>query len=133
MKKPAFISLIIIGMISLLFLMSNSYLEIQKSGSSITINQISLLKMSLWGFLFGVLIEWKALYNLINGHIKVNFKLLIPAIILTVIIFIPRIYWVQWYGLGRPFYIEMLWKPEIQMLLTVFSGILLIRSLGEKE
>src|SRR5690554_5207570 len=123
MKKPAFISLIIVGMILLLFLMTDTYSEIQRTVSSI--HKFSLLKMSLWGFLFGVLIEWKPLYCMINGHIKINWKLFIPATIFIVIIFIPRIYWVEWYGLGRPFYIEMLWKPEIQMLLTAFSGILL--------
>ena len=72
---------------------------------------------------------WKALYNiLIEKQIKVNW-LLIPAVLLAIISFIPRAYWVIWFSADIPFFIEMFQVPEIQILLTAFSGLLFIRSL----
>lgn len=65
----------------LLYLMTETYYRIQVTVTTLTSNHNSFLMMSLWGFLFGVLIEWKALYNLISGHIKVKWKLLIPTTI----------------------------------------------------
>lgn len=127
-KKLAFSALIIIGMTFLLYLINETYYKVQDADSP-----SSYIWMSVLFFLFGVFVEWKALYNVIKGHINVSWQLFIPAIILAVITFIPSMYWVLWFGLGRPFYMDMLWKPEIQVLLTAFSGILLIRSLGGKE
>lgn len=113
----------------LLYLINETYYKVQEADNSPS----SYIWRSVLVFLFGVFIEWKALYNVIKGHINLSWQLFIPAIILAVITFIPSMYWVLWFGLGRPFYIDMLWKPEIQVLLTAFSGILLIRSLGGKE
>ncbi|QHE52730.1 hypothetical protein [Pontibacillus sp. HMF3514] len=87
------------------------------------------IKLSLWVFLFGVLLEWKSLKRLIKGHFKINW-LFIPAIILTVLSFIPSYYWVPWFGVGHPFYIEMFYIPKTQPLLDATSGILAIRSIS---
>ncbi|ENH97741.1 hypothetical protein J416_04236 [Gracilibacillus halophilus YIM-C55.5] len=60
---------------------------------------IPLLKMSLWAFLFGILTEWKALKNIIlKGNIKINW-ILVPSILLAIISFIPRMYWIKWSGI----------------------------------
>ncbi|WP_443258408.1 hypothetical protein [Virgibacillus sp. L01] len=95
--------------------------------------QLPLLKMSLWAFLFGILTEWKALKNIIlKGSIKINW-LVVPAIILAIISFIPRMYWVKWFGINIPFFIEMFLLAETQILLTASSGILLARSFNRKQ
>ncbi|MCP8616052.1 hypothetical protein [Salirhabdus salicampi] len=95
--------------------------------------QIPLLKMSLWAFLFGMLVEWNGLNNIIlNRNLKVNW-LLVPAILLAIISFIPRIYWVAWFGANIPFFIEMFLLAETQILLTALSGILLVRSFNGKQ
>ncbi|MGG3506558.1 hypothetical protein ABES58_13880 [Paenibacillus lautus] len=127
-KKIAFGGFIVIGMFILLYLMTETHDEIQRAYKDLSPQQFSLLKMSLYGFLFGVLIEWRALGCLIKGQVRLSW-LLLPAAILTVIIFIPIIYWLEWFGLGRLFVIEIFGKPEIHMLLSVFSGVLFIRSI----
>lgn len=127
-KKIAFGAFVVIGMFILLYLMTETHYEIQRAYQDLSPQQFLLLRMSLLGFLFGVLIEWRALGDLIKGHVRISW-LLLPATMLTVIIMIPSMYWLEWFGLGRPFVIEMLWKPEIHMLLSVFSGVLFIRSI----
>lgn len=127
-KKIAFGGFVVIGMFILLYLMTETHNEIQRAYTDLSPQQFSLLKMSLYGFLFGVLIEWRALGSLIKGQIRLRW-LLLPAAILTVIIFIPSVYWIEWFGLGRLFVIEVFGKPEIHMLLSVLSGILFIRSI----
>jgi hypothetical protein len=117
-------------MLVLLYLMTNTFWELQKALDKMNQPQIPLLKMNLWAFLFGILIEWKALKNILQGNIKVNW-LLVPAISLTIVSFIPRLYWGIWFGLGNPFYIEMFKMAEIQILLTALSGILLVRSFNK--
>jgi hypothetical protein len=117
-------------MLVLLYLMTNTFWEVRDSMKRVYQPQLPIFKMSLWGFFFGFLIEWKPLKKIIKGNIKVNW-LLVPAILLITVSFIPRLYWVLWFGMGTPFYIEMLTMAEIQMLLNVFSGILLVRSFSE--
>jgi len=129
-KKILFYTTIVVGMLVLLYLMTNTFWELRKALDSMDKPQVPLLKMSLWTFLFGILIEWKGLKNISQGNIRVNW-LLVPAISLAIISFIPRLYWGIWFGLGNPFYIEMFKMTEIQILLTAFSGILLVRSFNK--
>ncbi|WLD94492.1 hypothetical protein [Alkalihalobacillus sp. AL-G] len=107
-KKTLFYISIVVGILVLLYLMTNTF----------------------WAFLFGILIEWKALRNIMQGNIKVNW-LFIPAIFLAIVCFIPRLYWSIWFGLANPFYIEMFKMAETQILLTALSGILLVRSFNK--
>lgn len=132
-QKLVYYSLIIIGMLTLLYLMNNAYYQVQEANKSLSPTLSSYIWMTLLFIIFGILIEWKALYSVIKGQINVRWKLLIFAIILAIIIFIPGLYWVQWFGFGLPFYIDILWKSEIRALLAVFSGILFIRSIGGTE
>lgn len=118
-------------MVFLLYLLTNTSSEIKRLVEIPGGYSGTLLIMSLWGFLFGVLIEWQALIKIIKGNLKITW-LLIPASALTCISFIPRVYWVEWFGLGS-FYVEMLTSAEIQLLLNVLSGILIMRSLCEKS
>lgn len=95
--------------------------------------QIPLLKMSLWAFLFGILIEWKALKNILfKGIFKVNW-LVIPSVLLSIISFIPRTYWVKCFSIDIPFFIKIFLLAETQILLTALSGILLVRSFNGKQ
>jgi hypothetical protein len=119
-------------MLILLYLMTNTFWEVRESIEKVYEPQLPILKMSLWGFFFGILIEWKPLKRILKGNIQVNW-LLVPAILLIIVSFIPRKYWLYWFGMGNPFYIEMLMMAEIQTLLNVFSGILLVRSLSENK
>ncbi|MGM8215801.1 hypothetical protein ACLIA0_09545 [Bacillaceae bacterium W0354] len=110
--------------------MTDTYWEVQKSTDTMDKPQVPLLKMSLWAFFFGMLIEWRALLNIIQGNIRVNW-LLIPAILLVIVSFIPRVYWVKWFGLGTPFYLDIFKIAEVQILLTALSGILFVRSFNK--
>ncbi|MGM0885184.1 MAG: hypothetical protein ACQEXQ_29590 [Bacillota bacterium] len=132
-QKLVYFSLIILGMLSLLYLMNEAYYQLQVNNKTLSPTVSSFIWMSVLFFIFGILIEWKALYRVIKGKINVRWQLFIFAIILAILTFIPSLYWVQWFGLGNPFYIDILWKSDIRALLTVFSGILLIRSMGDKE
>ena len=89
------------------------------------------LKMSLWAFLFGVITDWKALKNILIKGISINW-LIVPAIILVILSFIPSVYWVFSFGLGTPFYITMFTIPETHVLLNALSGILLVRSFNKE-
>lgn len=132
-QKLVFSALIIIGMLSSLYLMNETYYKVQEAKYSQSSSISSYIWMSVLFFFFGILIEWKALYRVIKGQINVSWPLFIFGIILAIITFIPSLYWVQRIGFGHPFYIDILWKSEIRALLVAFSGILLIRSLGGKE
>jgi hypothetical protein len=129
-RKIFYYIFIIIGLLSLIYLMTRTFWEVQTAINNAYLFKIPLLKMSLWGLFFGILIEWKTLLNIYKGNVKVNW-LIAPAILLSIVCFIPRLYWGLWFGSVTPFYIEMFKIPEIQMLLTAFSGILLVRSLAK--
>ncbi|MFZ3580242.1 hypothetical protein [Virgibacillus sp. DJP39] len=117
----------------LLYLMTSTIEEARLAMERAANPQIPLLKMSLWSFLFGILIEWKGLKNIIlKGNFKVNW-LVVPSVLLAIISFIPRMYWVKWFSIDIPFFIEMFLLAETQILLTALSGILLVRSFNGKQ
>ncbi|WP_156112589.1 hypothetical protein [Halobacillus sp. BBL2006] len=121
-------------MVGLLYLMISTYHELQTAIQRASEDSFTLLMtMSLWSFLFGILMGWKALYNIIfEKRIKVNW-IIILSVLLAITSFIPRVYWVKWLSLDLPFFIEMFQVPETQILLTAFSGLLFIRSLDGKR
>ncbi|KHE71787.1 hypothetical protein LD39_07945 [Halobacillus sp. BBL2006] len=114
--------------------MISTYHELQTAIQRASEDSFTLLMtMSLWSFLFGILMGWKALYNIIfEKRIKVNW-IIILSVLLAITSFIPRVYWVKWLSLDLPFFIEMFQVPETQILLTAFSGLLFIRSLDGKR
>lgn len=117
-------------MVGLLYLMNGAFWELRGRGNEMQDNPYLVgFKMSLWGFLFGVLMEWKDLRNILIGNIRVNW-LIAPAVLLIIIGFIPIIRWVEWFGVGTPFYTEMLGLPEINVVITILSGTLLVRALN---
>lgn len=85
LRKTLGASAVILDMGVLLYLMVGNYHDRQTAMQRATEDSFRLLMtMSLWAFLFGVLMGWKALYNLIiDKRIKVNW-LLIPAVLLAI-------------------------------------------------
>ncbi|TFB13488.1 hypothetical protein E3U55_16070 [Filobacillus milosensis] len=128
-KKVLYFIFIFFGMVGLLYLMNDTFWYVNLHLNASENPYFVLLKMSLWGFLFGVFIEWRSLKDVLIGNIRINW-LIAPAAILIVIGFIPIIKWVQWFGVGTPFYIEMLSLPEINVVINIASGILLVRGLS---
>ncbi|QHE52720.1 hypothetical protein GS400_12065 [Pontibacillus sp. HMF3514] len=88
--------------------------------------------MTLWGFLFGLLLESEKVIALTLGNFNLNW-LLAPAMILLVFIFIPRTYVLHWFGVEDPFYIWMFLVPDTHMVLSILAGVLLVRSLSPSE
>ncbi|MDV2582758.1 hypothetical protein [Alkalibacillus haloalkaliphilus] len=120
---------VVVGMLVLLFIFTTTYADFQQALERAEYKISHFVLISLCVFLFGVLIEWKALGRIIfEKRVKVNW-LIIPAIILTILTFIPRLYWVVWFGIGQPFFIEVFIIPETKILLTAFAGILFVRAL----
>lgn len=123
----------ILGMVILLYLMVGDYYDIQIAAQKASGDIIALLTtMSLWGFLFGVLMEWNGLRSLIKGQFYFNWKLLIPTAILSVLVFIPNIYWVKWYGISHNLSPNIFALPETHMILSVLAGTMLVRSFVKK-
>ncbi|GEN45589.1 hypothetical protein [Alkalibacillus haloalkaliphilus] len=124
---------VVVGMLVLLLIFTTTYADFQQALERAEYNISHFVLISLCVFLFGVLIEWKALGRIIfEKRIKVNW-LLVPAILLTILTFIPRLYWTAWFGLGGPFFIEVFKIPETQILLTAFAGILFVRALDRRS
>ncbi|QTN00310.1 hypothetical protein ERJ70_13980 [Sediminibacillus dalangtanensis] len=124
----------IVGMIILLYLMVGNYYDLQIASQRASEDTKTLLiAMSLWAFLFGVLMEWKGLRSLLKGQFNFNWKLLIPTVILSVLVFIPNIYWVKWYGVSQDIYPNIFLLPETHMILSVLAGTILVRSFTDKK
>ncbi|WP_371068386.1 hypothetical protein [Sediminibacillus sp. JSM 1682029] len=124
----------IVGMIILLYLMVGNYYDLQIASQMASENtKILLIVMSLWAFLFGVLMEWKGLRSLLKRQFNFNWKLFIPTVILTVLVFIPNIYWVKWYGVSQDIYPNVFLLPETHMILSVLAGTILVRSFTDKN
>jgi len=133
-KKILGIASVLGGMLLILYLMDITYVELKKAAGRNSENMFRFSYfMSLLGFLFGVLIEWKGVKRLLQKKLNPNWWLLLIAIILTCLSFIPRVYWISWFGAVSPFYIDMFLYAERNLMLTVLSGILFIRSLTYRD
>lgn len=121
-------------MIILLYLMVGNYYDLQIASRRVSEETNTLLiTMSLWAFLFGVLMEWTGLKNLSKGQFKFNWKLFIPTTILSVLVFIPNIYWVSWYGVSQNLYPNIFLLPETHIVLSVLARTILVRSFAENK
>lgn len=71
------------------------------------------------------------------GGMKRNFNpywlLLLVTLALTFLSFIPSVVWGNWFSGINPFYLDMFLIPERNLVLTVLSGILIIRSLTHEH
>lgn len=124
-----FFALLIIGMVFCLNYIPDLF--VKKQNLMDLKNPVApFLEVSCLAFMFGVLIEWRGLLKIFKGKIKANYFLMITAVILLFISFIPETYWVLRLGPNFPWYIKILTNPETQPLLNAFSGILLVRSIA---
>ena len=90
------------------------------------------MKRNVLAFILGLLIEWNGLKEIFKLNTKVNW-LIIPAMFLGIIGFIPTVNLLQWFGVGwrglKDGTIHILMVPESSVIVLVLAGILLIRSL----
>ncbi len=129
MKKILPTVLIVSAMIVLLSLMTITYADIEQASNQATSNLPTLLMlMSLYAFLFGMLMEYKGLSRLLKGDIKLQSTLLVVTAVLMVFVFIPATSWINWFSLDHPLYLEVLIIPETHMILAVLAGTLFVRS-----
>ncbi|MFD0710424.1 hypothetical protein [Paenibacillus sp. GCM10027626] len=131
MKKAVFAGFVIIGMGVLLVLMSQTYVELQKSARQTMFPHVSFTKLNIWGFLFGALMEWRALYALMNRSWQIKWHLLLPTVMLMALVLIPTINWYEWYGLDGPLFVTIIVQPGIHLLLAALSGLLMVRAIGK--
>lgn len=115
------------AMLFLLYLMLMTYHGLQMDKLQGDTHFYRFTEMTIYGVVFGILIESRKLLLLFRKGVKVNL-LIILAIILLVTIFIPNAYWFVWFGLGLPFYMKMFAIVQTHLLLSVLTGILLVRS-----
>lgn len=122
----------VLGMLVLLYLVVETYYDLQAAKESA--NMVALfIQMTIWAFLFGILMEWRGLRSLINGRFTFNWKIFIPTAILSAFVFIPNIYWVSWYGVSQATYPNIFLLPETHMILSVLAGTMAVRSLAESK
>jgi len=93
---------------------------------------IAILKMTLLGFVFGVLMDWKglkAIYTL--KKVKPNL-ILVPALTIISIALIPSYFWYVWFSMnssGLYGFTNALGTEEVHLLVSVLSGFLMVQSL----
>lgn len=85
-------------------------------------------------FLFGILLEVERIVELIKKRTyKLNWIKLTTILILILLLSIPITKWILWFGIDFPYpYVPFIY-PEIKAILTVVSGILLVRSYEKIE
>ncbi|HBC93436.1 MAG TPA: hypothetical protein DCZ10_11235 [Pelotomaculum sp.] len=118
-------SFVIITIFILIFAMEKTFMEIRRVNEE---PLIETLKISLLGFIFGIIIEWQNL-QIFKKPFKINL-LIIPAIILTIISFVPRSYW-AFFSISNEYFgwlLAPLMFSEIHLVLNILAGILLVRS-----
>ncbi|QHE52688.1 hypothetical protein [Pontibacillus sp. HMF3514] len=117
------------GIVALLiFLVADMYWTIQELIKKMDSTPIPYIKLTIYGMLIGILVEWFSLKAIFQGNFKVNW-LFVPTLFLMVLAFIPDYYWFSWFGVGKPWFVSPFRYRESQMALDIITGILLVRSL----
>ncbi|KUO62626.1 MAG: hypothetical protein APF84_02455 [Gracilibacter sp. BRH_c7a] len=90
------------------------------------------IKVNFLALLFGFLIEWNGLKAIFNRKIKVNW-LMIPAVLLMILGFIPIAQWQLWFGVAwtglKHGTIHALAVKESHIMVMILAGVLLVRSI----
>ncbi|MDQ0159989.1 hypothetical protein J2S77_001976 [Alkalibacillus salilacus] len=76
--------------------------------------------------------EWNGLRSLFKGNFKINWQLLIPTVVVTILVFIPNFYWLGWFGQSQDFFPNVLLLSELNIVLSVLAGTMLVRSFVKK-
>lgn len=111
----------------LLFLFTDLYWEYRQTLKRAEVDHVQFFLMTLYPLIIGILVEWKSLKQLIKGEFQINL-LLIPAIIMLILAFIPNIYWTYWFGVGL-WYVDILTISQTSVVIDLIAGVLFIRSL----
>ena len=134
MKKILFVVIILFSIIFIIRYIGLIHWDTRFT-NAVSINltsplSISLTKMNLFGFLFGMIIEWKSLKEIAKLNIKLNI-LLIPSIFCFCLGIIPNYFWSLWFA-QDVFWdmVNALSINESHILFMVLSGVLFVRSLS---
>ncbi|WP_343800080.1 hypothetical protein [Bacillus carboniphilus] len=90
--------------------------------------QTPRIKLTIYCFLIGVLVECRKLSSIFKGGFGINW-FIIPTGVLLILLFIPVITWINWFGAYPPFIFNLFYVIETKFLLSVLSGIFLVRSI----
>lgn len=131
-KKVIYYGLVMVAMVVLLYLMIVSHNQFQTAQEKLEAPKTLMTATTIYGILFGILIESRRLLKLFWQGIQVNWLIVVVGILLIVLL-IPRVYWLLWYGSEMPFFVNIFFLPQTHMLMAALSGILLVRSLGKFE
>lgn len=137
MRKYFYPIIVFVLMAVVIYLMGKVHWEIEATAQNIpgfspfSPFGIALLKMSLLGFVFGILMNWEGLKTIyISKKIKLNY-IFVLAIVTLVMALIPNYFWLVWFGLGSSGltgFANALAFREIHLLISVLSGFLMIQS-----
>lgn len=130
-KYLSYFIVFILGLFIINFI-TNGFYETAENTQLNKFSYLPFIKISFWGFIFGLLIEWQRIMDVIRGNFKVNL-LIIPSLFLLIISLIPGVLWGDMFSpnvrgvLG--FIINPLQTHYVHITLSILSGILLVRSL----
>lgn len=131
--KKVVILLIPISILFLILLMIKEETIIRKAveknvGSDLN---LAIMKITFWGILMGILIEWKTVLNIFSKQFSINWLTLFSSLFLIVILLIPILKWYDWFGLNSDgFYVFLpaIKAEYIRGVLSVVAGTILIKS-----
>ncbi len=126
MKKWIVYTVLGVAMFVILYLMKQTFYEVQQSVRMTSNFLLPSLKMQLLAFLFGMSVEWNRIYRMIHGQIRRSWTI-IPLLGLSVLVLIPSPLWLEW-GASSLIVIEWLIIPEIGLLITGVVGNRLLRA-----
>ena len=108
--------------------------EIRQMKSPLWIWTQAEIKVNLLGFLFGILLDWKGLKAIYyRRKVQINW-LMVPAILLIVIGFIPILQWQLWFGVAwtglKHGTVHALAVKESHIMVMILAGVLFVRSIA---
>ncbi|SDI93566.1 hypothetical protein [Alteribacillus bidgolensis] len=133
MRKPAvFIIVLIYALFMLMSVVISAY---EQANDFYNVSNILFywFLMTFMYFILGVIIEGKRIKKLfVNRSFKISWVPFVWSLVLTIVVFIPKVYWFLWFGRSFPVFIHFLSYSEVHAVLAVLSGILIVRSIDEK-
>lgn len=132
MIKKVYYIFVFVSMVVLLYFIGETYLALQRAIDERIQTPYPYLMMSLFGFLFGMFIEWGKLFQILRGNIQVRWTL-VPSLLLLMLCMVPSYNWLIWYHYGTNFSHNLLFNNVINMMLVMFAGILFVRSISRND
>lgn len=101
-----------------------------------TFHLLPFLQLNILYFLFGVLIQWKKVEQILNKKSIQPNRLLLPALILVAVSLIPDPFWSDFFTHGHLFTALIshpLTQNSTHSIIGVLSGLLFIQALDKKK